>query len=183
MHERIKWYALKQTTRSLWITVPTSEPFIFLLACNQADLVCTCWWLYTTDWPYKVHNLLRKKKIIIMLPKQEKGWFALKMSPKVVKKNTFAHMFFGHSFLCLIQLTVSRFNQLQTEKQNRENEYLEEVHSIRHRALMTHQILKKCLLEPWIPISDRLPLRLSLPMNEYFISENKVALRGTITKL
>lgn len=27
MHERIKCYASKQTTRSLWIIVPTSEPF------------------------------------------------------------------------------------------------------------------------------------------------------------
>lgn len=104
------------------------------------------------------------------------------MSPKVVKKILLPICFLAivfFFFLCLIQLTVSRFNHLQTEKQNRENEYLEELHSIRHRALMTHQILKKCLLEQ---TSDRLPLRLSLPMNEYFISENKVALRSTITK-
>lgn len=33
-----------------------------------------------------------------------------------------------------------------------------------------------------IHISDRLPLRLSSPMNEYFILENRVALKGTITK-
>lgn len=58
----------------------------------------------------------------------------------------------------------------------------EELWSIRDRGLMTHQILKKCLLELWIHISDRLPLRLSSPMNEYFISENRVALKGTITK-
>lgn len=42
MHESIKRYALKQTTRSIRITVPTSEPFILLLACNQADLVRAC---------------------------------------------------------------------------------------------------------------------------------------------
>lgn len=43
MHERIKRYASEQTTRSLWITVPTSESFIFFLACNQADLVSAQW--------------------------------------------------------------------------------------------------------------------------------------------
>ena len=52
-------------------------------------------------------------------------------------------------FSGVIWFAVSRSNQLKMEKQKqRENEYLEELCSIRHRALMTHQILKKCLLEP-----------------------------------
>lgn len=63
MHEGIKWYACERTTRSLWITVPTSEPFIFLLACNQADLVCTDWWFRTKDWTLRDVNLLRRKTL------------------------------------------------------------------------------------------------------------------------
>lgn len=63
MHEGIKWYACEQTTRSLRITVPTSEPFIFLLACNQADLVCTDWWFRTKDWTLRDVNLLRRKTL------------------------------------------------------------------------------------------------------------------------
>lgn len=36
MHEGIKRYACEQTTRSPWITVPTSQPFISWLARYQA---------------------------------------------------------------------------------------------------------------------------------------------------
>ena len=56
----------------------------------------------------------------------------------------------GVFFVCIFSGPDKVRSELRTEKQNREreNEYLEERCSIRHRALMTHQILKKCLLEP-----------------------------------
>lgn len=181
MHEGIKRYACKQTTRSLWITVPTSEPFIFLLACNQADLVCNGWWFHTNDWTLRDVNLLRKKTLS---PEQMENW-KIGLCKKFLQnlhQNYYRRRGFWCIFVSLIWLNARRNNWRQ-KNQNRERMYIwKNCAALDTELWWPIKYWRKCLLELWIHISDRLPPRLSSPMNEYFISENRVALKGTITK-
>lgn len=112
MHEGIKRYAFKQTTRSLWITVPTSEPFIFLLACNQADLVCSGWWFHTMDWTLRDVNLLRKKTLSSNQKEHSKKRFMFTIPPKYVLELVLEGVFCAY-FSGLICWTVRRSNQGQ----------------------------------------------------------------------
>lgn len=96
MHESIKRYALKQTTRSIRITVPTSEPFILLLACNQADLVHACWWFHTTNWTYKMITCW-KEKTNTATKARKRVIYACSFS-KICTKTILGGVF-GHTFL------------------------------------------------------------------------------------
>lgn len=117
MHEGIKRYAFKQTTRSLWITVPTSEPFIFLLACNQADLVCSGWWFHTMDWTLRDVNLLRKKTLSSNQKEHSKKKVYVYNSTKICTRISTRRC-----FLCIffrLDLLNCKTKQPRTEKHNR----------------------------------------------------------------
>lgn len=151
MHEGMKWYACEQTTRSLWITVPTSEPFISSLACNQADLVCTDWWFRTKDWTLRDVNLLRKKTLSQEgSQKRGRARNTAKKQTNNDKKNKQTNRHYsGCSWVHIFRPDLSESEQKRTESKQGGGRWGwgsilgRSAQRYTHRALMTHQILKK----------------------------------------